>query len=76
MLISNNANYFIFTTVKSQPYETHVYQEHVLRGNAALFKCHIPSFVDSFVDVVGWFDEISSKNYLLNNTFGTFCFEN
>lgn len=28
--------------------------EHVLRGNAAIVKCHIPSFVIDFVFVSEW----------------------
>lgn len=28
--------------------------EHVLRGNAAIIKCHIPSFVIDFVYVSSW----------------------
>lgn len=28
--------------------------EHVLRGNAAIVKCHIPSFVIDFVYVSAW----------------------
>lgn len=28
--------------------------EHVLRGNAAIIKCHIPSFVIDFVYISAW----------------------
>ncbi|CAA9994318.1 unnamed protein product [Nesidiocoris tenuis] len=42
--------------------------EHVLRGNAAVFKCHIPSFVADFVFVSSWLrnddaEILPDKNY-------------
>lgn len=35
-------------------------KEYVIRGNAAILKCTIPSFVADFVHVEAWIDE---KNY-------------
>lgn len=32
-------------------------KEYVMRGNAAILKCTIPSFVADFVSVVAWIDE-------------------
>lgn len=32
-------------------------KEYVMRGNAAILKCTIPSFVADFVQVVAWIDE-------------------
>lgn len=29
-------------------------EEYVLRGNAAIVKCHVPSFVSEYVTVVSW----------------------
>jgi hypothetical protein len=31
-------------------------QEYVMRGNSAIIKCSIPSFVADFVYVVAWID--------------------
>jgi hypothetical protein len=31
--------------------------EHVLKGNSAILKCHIPSFVSDFVYVDAWIDD-------------------
>jgi hypothetical protein len=31
--------------------------EYVIRGNAAILKCSIPSFVADFVYVVAWVDD-------------------
>lgn len=41
----------------TQNYDVNVLDEHVLRGNAAVFKCHIPSFVADFVVVSSWLEE-------------------
>lgn len=42
--------------------------EYVIRGNAAVLKCSIPSFVADFVKVESWVDEdglvlVSTENY-------------
>lgn len=29
-------------------------EEYVLRGNSAILKCHIPSFVSEYVTVISW----------------------
>lgn len=41
-------------TVVAQYYEADVNKEHVIRSNAAILKCLIPSFVADFVEVVSW----------------------
>lgn len=38
----------------TQYYEADASKEHVIRGNAAIIKCSIPSFNAEFVDVVSW----------------------
>jgi len=43
-------------SVVTQKYEVNVMDEYVLRGNTAILKCHIPSFVADFVIVVSWED--------------------
>lgn len=40
-----------------QFYESEVNNEYVIRGNSAVLKCSIPSFVADFVQVVSWQDE-------------------
>lgn len=54
-LISN----LIFTlSVVNQYYDPNLMPtEYVMRGNAAILKCSIPSFVADFVHVVAWVDE-------------------
>lgn len=38
----------------SQLYDTDVNKAYIIRGNAAVLKCEIPSFVADFVSVVSW----------------------
>lgn len=37
--------------------------EHVLKGNSAVLKCHIPSFVSDFVIIDAWIDEETSEEF-------------
>ncbi|KAK9880043.1 hypothetical protein WA026_008554 [Henosepilachna vigintioctopunctata] len=43
--------------VVSQSYTANVMDESVLKGNTAIFKCHIPSFVSDFVYVISWLQD-------------------
>lgn len=35
----------------------------MLKGNSAVLKCHIPSFVSDFVIIDAWIDEETSEEY-------------
>lgn len=48
---------FLPHTVVQQYYESEVNNEYVIRGNAAILKCSIPSFVADFIQVISWQDE-------------------
>jgi hypothetical protein len=37
--------------------------EHILKGNSAILKCHIPSFVSDFVVIDAWIDEESGDEF-------------
>lgn len=43
--------------VVTQDYLIEVNNEHVIRGNTAILKCFIPSFVADFVYVSSWLDD-------------------
>lgn len=55
--------------VVQQFYQTEVNNEYVIRGNAAILKCAIPSFVADFVIASSWVDseanvyDMDTKNY-------------
>lgn len=47
-------------------------EENVLRGNAAIVKCHIPSFVTEYVTVSSWIifeGDIKEKEIHLDKSF-------
>lgn len=41
-------------SVVKQYFEVQVYDVFVMRGNTAIFKCQIPSFVADHVDIIEW----------------------
>ncbi|XP_022815119.1 Down syndrome cell adhesion molecule-like protein Dscam2 isoform X36 [Spodoptera litura] len=47
--------------VVNQFYEAEILTEYVIRGNAAVLKCSIPSFVADFVKVEAWIDEVGAE---------------
>lgn len=56
-------------TVVSQFYESQVSDEYVIKGNAAVLKCNIPSFVSDHVEVVSWVDT-TGLEYQRNDNSG------
>ncbi|XP_060529794.1 cell adhesion molecule Dscam2 isoform X47 [Cylas formicarius] len=52
--------------VVNQYYEAEVVSEYVIRGNTAVLKCNIPSFVADFVQVEAWVGENSEYTYTKN----------
>lgn len=56
-------------TVVAQYYEADVNKEHVIRNNAAILKCLIPSFVADFVEVVSWHTD-QDETFYPSNDYG------
>ena len=56
-------------TVVWQEYETRVSDEFVLRGNAAILKCSVPSYVSDAVTIEAW---ISDQGELVDAKSGKF----
>lgn len=55
--------------VVSQFYDTDVNKAYVIRGNAAILKCEIPSFVADFVSVVSWHTD-QDETFYPNEQYG------
>jgi len=36
-------------------------KEYVMKGNSAIMKCSVPSFVSDYVSVIGWVDETGAE---------------
>lgn len=56
--------------VVSQFYESQVYDEYVIKGNAAVLKCNIPSFVSDHVEIVEWVDSNGEHYTKDENSYG------
>lgn len=57
--------------VVTQYYEAEVVSEYVIRGNAAILKCTIPSFVAEFVSVESWVGSDGST-FRSSTDYGTY----
>lgn len=66
----NCSHCFTFTVV-NQYYEAEVVSEYVIRGNTAVLKCNIPSFVADFVRVEAWVGS-DNKEYIYADDYGIF----
>ena len=62
---------FPCSTVVNQYYEAQVYDVFVIRGNTALFKCQIPSFVADHVEIIEW-TATDGTSFKKDETFGNF----
>ena len=65
---------FLFPSlVVAQYYDTDVNKAYVIRGNAAVLKCEIPSFVADFVSVVSWHTD-QNEDFMPGTEYG-WCFK-
>lgn len=67
--LNSQSNFF---PVVSQSYNANVMDESVLKGNTAIFKCHIPSFVSDYVSVVSWLQDDNNEIATKDDRYGAF----
>lgn len=58
-------------TVVIQQYEAEADNEYVIRGNSAIMKCEIPSYVSDFIVVDMWADSDGGSYYPNEENYGT-----
>lgn len=63
-----NIVHYVSLPVVLQSYESEVGNEYVIRGNSALIKCGIPSYVADLVVVDAWLDD-RGQSYLRPQSF-------
>lgn len=56
--------------VVQQFYDTDVNKEYSIRGNSAVLKCQVPSFVADFVNVVSWHTDQGDNFYPSASDYG------
>ena len=54
--------FHIASPVVNQYYVTEAENEYIIRGNSAILKCKIPSFIADFVSIDAWIDD-SGEEY-------------
>lgn len=54
-------NVFLFAVVL-QSYEARVYNQYVVPGNTAVFKCFVPSFIEEDITVTAWVIKQTNTN--------------
>lgn len=69
--VLRNILIYVLPTVVAQSYEVEADNEYVIRGNSAIMKCEIPSFVSDFVTVENWQDS-KGNTYLPGSSDGNF----
>lgn len=47
----------------AQHYDTDINKEYVIRGNAAILKCVLPSYLSDYLDIVSWKIDDEEMNY-------------
>lgn len=60
-----------FITAVSQYFEVQVYDVFAIRGNAAIFKCQVPSFVGDYVVVAEWISSNAESFTFDKQSYGT-----
>lgn len=53
--------------VVNQHYITEAENEYIIRGNSAILKCKIPSFIADFVFIDAWIDDSGVEYQLSTN---------
>lgn len=65
------SHWYIVVSVVIQPYEAEADNEYVIRGNSAIMKCEIPSYVSDFIVVDMWVDSDGGSYYPNTDQYGT-----
>lgn len=63
--------WYFLSTVVSQYYVTEAENEYVIRGNSAVMKCKIPSFVADFVQIDLWIADDGVTHKYSDDNYGT-----
>lgn len=57
-----------------QIFEVQVYDVFVIRGNSAIFKCQVPSYMGDHIDIVEW-TSTDNETYKMSDSDGVNSFK-
>jgi len=63
----------LFHLVVEQSYQLRVNDEFVLKGNTAVLKCIVPSFMVDLVEIIEWVSE-SGESFIINQSDKGLCY--
>ena len=52
-----------FHKVAAQNYDTDINKEYVIKGNAAILKCVLPSYLSDYLQIISWKVDDEEMNY-------------
>lgn len=55
-----------------QQYDTDVNKEYIIRGNAGILKCQVPSFVGDYLNIVAWHTDHNETFAANDDNYGDF----
>jgi hypothetical protein len=55
--------------VAVQVYDTDINTEYVIKGNAAILKCVLPSYLSDYLSIVSW--KVDDEEINFHDSFGT-----
>lgn len=58
-------------SVVIQQYDTDVNKEYIIRGNAGILKCQVPSFVGDYLNIVAWHTDHNETFAANDENYGT-----
>lgn len=53
--------FYLHKLVVNQHYGADILMEYVIKGNSAILKCSVPSFLSDFLKVESWVDEAGNE---------------
>lgn len=64
--------HLLFHLVVEQSYQLRVTDEFVLKGNTAVLKCIVPSFIGDFLEIIEWVSD-SGESFTVNQIDKGLC---
>lgn len=67
LLYFAHCDFFFLHLVVEQSYQLRVNDEFVLKGNTAVLKCIVPSFIGDFLEIIEWVSDFG-ESFIINKS--------